>query len=161
MAYSFHEIDINEHPELFLLWLLEYCRNVLKADNNTLTGKVDCLLQPVRREEESKIAQSFESSDPRTLLTVSEQTPAGVGNCFTNIAICKKLTTFTSDELSSYVAAPTNNDDTEDALATDRMKQALNVLKIHVFGRDHARRNAVVKLQMQMRNLKVTVEGGI
>ena len=44
MAYYFHKIDGSEHPKLFLLWLLEYCRNVLKADNITLTGKVDCLL---------------------------------------------------------------------------------------------------------------------
>ena len=35
------------------------------------------------------------------------------------------------------------------------------MLKIHVFGRDHAGRNAFVKLQQQMQNLKVTVEGGI
>ena len=49
----------------------------------------------------------------------------------------------------------------EDTLTNDWIEEALHILKIHVFGRNHAGRNAIVKLQQQMRNLKVIVEGGI
>ena len=56
MAYYFHKIDGSEHPELFLFWLLEYCWNVLDADKNIITGKVDCLLQLVQGEAKFKTA---------------------------------------------------------------------------------------------------------
>ena len=55
MVYYFHKLDGNEHPELFLLWLLDYHQNVIKADNITLTSKVDCLLKLVCREAMSKV----------------------------------------------------------------------------------------------------------
>ena len=90
-----------------------------------------------------------------------KQTPTSVGNCFTNITIKKKITTFTMEELTTYIAPPTDNAATMDALTTNRIEEALHFLKIHLFGRDHAGRNALVKLQRQMRNLKVTIEGGI
>ena len=44
---------------------------------------------------------------------------------------------------------------------TESRSKALHVLKISIVGQDHAGRNALVKLQQQMRNLKVTEEGGI
>ena len=160
MAYYFHEIDGSEHPELFLLWLLEYRRNVLKADNITLTGKVDCLMQLVRGEAKSKVARSFESTDVRSALTAPERTPTTVVNCFTNISLKKKITSFTPTDLATYLATP-GTEGSVDALTIDRIEEALHVLKIHVFGRDHAGRNALVKLQRQIRNLKVTVDGGI
>ena len=48
--YYFHKINGNKHPELLLLlWLLEYRRNVLKADNVTITGKVHCFLLACQR----------------------------------------------------------------------------------------------------------------
>ena len=159
MAYYFNEIDGNKHPELFLLWLLEYCCNVLKADNITLNGKVDCLLQLVQGKGKSKVARSFELTDIQSTLTASERTPTTVGNCFTNITVKKKITSFTLADLNSYLAAPAS-DNTVDALTIDRIEEALHVLKIHIFSQDHAGQNALIKLQGQMRNLKVTVEGG-
>ena len=120
--------------------------NVLDANNiSTLTGKVNCLLQLVRGEANSKVTRRFESSNIWTLLTASgEQTPTSVGNCcFTNTTIRKKITTlFTAQEITAYLAAP-SDDDTEDTI-----EEALHVLKIHMFGRDHhAGRNALVKLK--------------
>ena len=69
MTYYFHKIDGSKHTKLFLLWLLEYWQNVLKMDNITLTGKVDCLLQQlVHSKAKPKVARSFESSDVRTTI---------------------------------------------------------------------------------------------
>ena len=79
-------------------------------------------------------------SDTRTLLTAPEQTPASIGNCFTNITIWKKITTFTAKELTTYLTAPSDIS-TENALMTDTIEEALHVLKINMFGRDHARQN--------------------
>ena len=60
----FHEIYGNKHPKLFLLWLLEYRRNILDADNITLTGKVDCLLQLVGGEAKSQVAKTLNLQMP-------------------------------------------------------------------------------------------------
>ena len=65
MAYYFHKINGSEHPELFILWLLEYCRNVLKADTITLTGNVNCLLQLIRGEAKSKVQHPSIADGPR------------------------------------------------------------------------------------------------
>ena len=103
----------------------------------------------------------MEWCDARTLLTALEQTPISVGNCFTNITIKKRFTNLTQEALTKYLTPPAEDTPVTDALTTDRIEEALHVLKIHVFGRDHAGRNALVKLQRHMRNLKVNVEGGI
>ena len=147
MAYYFHKIDGSEHPELFLLWLLEYQRNVLKADNITLTGKVDCLLQLMQGmarqgKAKSKVARSIESLDIWTALTAPEHAPMTVGNCFTNITIKKKVTSFTPSDLTTYLAAPVD-DSTVDTLTINRIEEALHVLKICVFGCNHAVQNAL------------------
>ena len=73
MGYYFHEIDGNEHPKLSLLWLLEYRCDVLKADNITLTGRDDYLLQLVRGKAKSKVWRSFAPSNVRALLTASNR----------------------------------------------------------------------------------------
>ena len=91
----------------------EIMLNFLEADNINLTGKVDCLLQLVR---------SFNSSNVRTLLTAPEQTPTSVGNCVTNITICKNLTAFSTEALTAYMAAP-QGANTEDALTNNRIKE--------------------------------------
>ena len=89
MTYYFHKIEENEHLELFLLWLVEYRRKISKADNISLTGKVDYLLQHVQGKAKSKVVQSFETSDVCTQLTAAEQTP-------TNITLKKKISNFSS-----------------------------------------------------------------
>ena len=114
----------------------------------------------MRGKAKSKVARSFEASDIQTALTAPKQTPTTVGNFFTNITIKKKITSFAPSDLTTYLAAPAA-DSTVDALTINRIEEALDVLKIHVFGHNHAGCNALVKLQRQMRNLKVTVEGGI
>ena len=132
----------------------------MKANNITLLEKVDCLLQFVQGEAKSKVACSLEATDVQMLLTAPEQTPTSVGNCFTNISIPKQISKLTAEELATYLATPPQMH-TSDPLTINRIKEALHVLKIHVFRRDHAGRNVLVKLQHQMRNMKVMIEGGI
>ena len=57
--------------------------------------------------------------------------PTTVGNCFTNITLKKKITSFTPTDLTAYLAAPVAAS-TVDALTIDRIEEALHVLKIHV-----------------------------
>ena len=59
MAYYFHEIVGNKHPELFFSWLLEYHWNVLKADNITITRKVDSLLRTGMQKGQLQGSQEF------------------------------------------------------------------------------------------------------
>ena len=140
MTYYFHEINSNK------FWtLLALAPGVLQETPESWQHQLNCLLQLVRGE--TKIQGSkrrFELSDVRTLLTALEETPASVDNSCTNVTIQTTLTTFTEEKLTTYLAAPKDND-TEDALTADRIKKALHVLKIHMFGRGPTtRRNSLM-----------------
>ena len=97
------------------------------------------------------------SDDANSLLTVTERTPTMISNYFSNLTIKKKITSFTANKSTAYLAVPWNQRDTKDTLTTDQIKETPHTLKIHVFSsRDYAGRNTPT----QMRNLKVTMEGG-